>query len=189
MSRTLWTAITLACCTSSSLLAQASNPGSTSATQPSSTVNIWPARSVSVPADPQAKLIRIGIWDSGMDTTLFAGRLARDARGRILLRGYDPFKQRQDTPMELLPAELLTRRDELNATLMALDDLDTFVDSPAARDVKTRMAAMTPAELKRAEDEVGHWSSYGHGTSVADVALVNHGQAEIVICADGVVAR
>ena len=181
MHRILCVVISLTCCTTSPLWAQAANPGSAAATQPASAVNIWPARSVSVPADPKAKRIRIGIWDSGVDTTLFAGRLARDARGKVLLRGYDPFKQRQDTPMELLPSAMLARRDELNAALMGLDDLDTFVDSPAARDVKARMAAMTPAERKSASDEVDHWNSYVHGTSVADAALVEHGQAEIVI--------
>lgn len=181
MCRTLRSAVLLAFGATSPLSAQTTNPGSANAPRPAPKVNIWPARSVSVPADPTAPRIRIGIWDSGVDTTLFAGRLARDARGNVLLRGYDPFKRRQDTPMELLPPALLARQDELNAATMALDDLDTFVDSPAARDIAKRMAAMTPAERKVAEDDLGHWTSYSHGTAVADAALTDHGQAEIVI--------
>ena len=76
---------------------------------------------------------------------------------------------------------MLARQDELNAAMMALDDLDTFVSSPAAREMSKRMAAMTAAERKAGEDEIGHWNSYAHGTSVADAVLVDHGQAELVI--------
>lgn len=136
MYRTFCTAVMLALGTSVPLWAQATDSAPPSVQRPAPKINIWPARSVSIPADPKAKPIRIGIWDSGVDTTLFAGRLARDARGSVLLRGYDPFKQRQDTPMEVLPPALLARQDELNAATMALDDLDTFVSSPAARAVQ-----------------------------------------------------
>jgi hypothetical protein len=181
MSRSFCTAVMLALGTSVPLWAQATDSAPPSVPRPAPKVNIWPARSVSIPADPKAKPIRIGIWDSGVDTALFAGRLARNARGSVLLRGYDSFKQRQDTPLEVLPPALLARQDELNAATMALDDLDTFVSSPAARALTKRMAAMTPAERKLAEDEMGRWTGYTHGTSVADAALVDHGQAEIVI--------
>ena len=181
MYRALRILVLLAFGATAPLGAQATDSAPPNAPRPAPKINIWPARSVSVPADPKAKPIRIGIWDSGVDTTLFPGKVARDARGHVLLRGYDPFKQRQDTPMELLPPALLARQDELNAVTMALDDLDTFVPSPAARELTKRMAAMTPAERKVAEDEVGHWSSYSHGTTVADAALVENAQAEIVI--------
>ncbi|MEP6833812.1 MAG: S8 family serine peptidase [Gemmatimonas sp.] len=157
---------------SSTLLAQAPKPDTT---------NIWPAREAVVSIDAKAKPIRIGIWDSGVDTTLFAGRLARDSKGKALIRGYDSFKKRQDTPMELVPAALLARQAELNAVTIGLDDMDTFVDSPAARAVQQREAAMTPEARKVAEEDVGHWTSYGHGTGVADAAMTNFDAAELVI--------
>ena len=145
------------------------------------TTNIWPAREAVVAVDAKANPVRIGIWDSGVDTLLFPGQLARDQHGKALIRGYNPFKMRQDTSMELLPPALLARQSELNAFTIGLDDMDTFVDSPAARAAKKREAAMTPAERKVSDDEVDRWTSYSHGTSVADAALTNVTSAELII--------
>jgi hypothetical protein len=145
------------------------------------TTNIWPARDITIAADPTAARVRIGIWDSGIDTLLFAGQLARDARGAVMMRGYDAFKRRLDSPMEVLPDSLLVRRDELNQLTMGLDDLDAGVDSPAAREIMRRLETASADEQAAAEAVLGRWNGYVHGTPVADVALAGNPQGELVI--------
>lgn len=141
----------------------------------------WPARDITIPPDPGAAPVRIGVWDSGVDTTLFAGRLARDSAGRALIRGYDAFKRRQDRPLAVLAPELLDRQNELNAALQAFDDLDSRVESPAAAAMTERLAELSEAEQDAFYGDIGSWSGYAHGTGVADIAVTGNARAEIVI--------
>ncbi len=115
--------------------------------------SIWPSRDVSIPSSPQLPSIRIGIWDCGVDTSLFTGQLARDSSGRVLLRGYDSFKRRQDTPMAQLNESLLARPDELNGVLQAYDDLDSGVESPAAARLAQHLEALPEAERAALEED------------------------------------
>lgn len=141
----------------------------------------WDARDVAVDALPGSPPVRIGIWDSGVDLALFPEQLARDADGRPLVRGYDAFKRRQDTPMAELPGAVLARRDELNGILRALDDRDSGVDSPQAREIAALMKAQSPAEADAFDDVTGRWSGYVHGTAIADIALRGLPAAELVV--------
>ncbi len=148
---------------------------------PPAAVDVWAGRSVAIPVNPAAPRVRVGIWDSGTDTMLFSDRLARGANGRALVRGYDAFKRREDTPQAVIPPSLLARRSELNALINGLDDLDTQVDSPAARALAALMDSVSADAGAVLEADIERWSGYIHGTAVADAALHEHGTAELVV--------
>ena len=142
--------------------------------------SIWAARDTVIAAGSGAP-VRIAVWDSGVDTLLFASRLARDAHGRALLRGYDQHKRRQDTPLALLPEAMLTRADELNRYLQAYDDLESGVRSALVTEMQERRRRLSAAERRALDDAIEDWSGYAHGTGVADIALAGHARAEMVI--------
>lgn len=141
----------------------------------------WVERAAPPVDTTRAPRIRIGIWDSGVDTALFEDRLARDAQGAVLLRGYDAFKQRQDTAMAVLPEHLRGREAELGAILRAFDDRDSGLDSPEAQALAARMTQQTPEEAAAFDDAVGRWSGYVHGTGVADIAVAGNPHVEILV--------
>jgi len=83
--------------------------------------------------------------------------------------------------MALLPGKLLERQSELNQVLLAFDDIDSGVDSPAAKAMNAKLDGMTKDEQTKFDEEIGRWSGYSHGTSVADIALSGNSRAEIVV--------
>ena len=141
----------------------------------------WASRDSTIDAAGDASKVRIAIWDSGVDTSLFANQVARNVDGEIILRGYDAFKNRQDTAMAVLPEAILKRQSELNEILRALDDRDSGVDSPGAKAITERLKKQTPAEAAEFDDVVGRWSGYVHGTGVADIALAGNPHVEIIV--------
>lgn len=162
-------------------LGLALTPGDVRAQASEAPSAFWDARDVEIATASDLAPVRIGVWDSGVDLDLFVGRVAQDADGQSLVRGYDSFKQRQDSPMAVLPPGLRARQDELNLALTAFDDLDSGVESPAAALMTARVDRLTDAEATAFSDDIGRWSGYTHGTVVADIALAGHGRAEIIV--------
>lgn len=148
---------------------------------PPAVSGIWAARDTTIPASAARPTVRIAIWDSGVDTSLFTTKLARDAAGRVLLRGYDAHKRRQDVPMALLPPHLRGRTDELNRYLQAYDDLESGVASALVTEMSARRSALAATDRRALDDAIEEWSGYAHGTGVADIALAGHARAEILI--------
>lgn len=147
----------------------------------SGSMDFWASRDVTIEASEGTRPVRIGIWDSGVDLSLFSGKIALDEAARPLVRGYDSFKLRQDTPLAILREGMKERSSELNQALMAFDDIDSGVKSAAAERMNAKLDAMSKAQQVALSEEVGAWSGYAHGTNVADISLRGNGRAQIVV--------
>jgi len=143
--------------------------------------SFWGRRDTALAHVADAKKVRIAIWDSGVDTALFHAQLARDAQGHVLLRGYDAFKERQDTPLALLPDSIARNAAQLTDGLRALDDMDSGVDSEPARALDAWLKTATPTEQESFYAAVDRYSGYAHGTALADIALSGLPDAELII--------
>ncbi|MBK9173985.1 MAG: S8 family serine peptidase [Chloracidobacterium sp.] len=141
----------------------------------------WASRDTVIERKKNAPAVRIGIWDSGVDVTLFPGQIAQGVDRKALLRGYNSFKLREDTAMEVLPSTFATRRDELNRALKASDDMADLVASPNVKEFNERRNKMSAEERREFDAAIGRWSGYVHGTAVADIAVRGNKQAQIVI--------
>ena len=145
----------------------------------------WDARNVTIAKSANGKKVRIGVWDSGVDTSLFEGQLALGKDGKPLLRGYDPFKLRKDTPLAVLSPWFEGKQDDLNGALIV--DVDTadkvLTEETKAKyeDLIERIKKMSDDEYKAFSAGVGRWGGYSHGTGVADVAIAGNAMSEIVI--------
>lgn len=141
----------------------------------------WTERDTLIVANAARAKVRVAIWDSGVDTVLFHDRLARDAQGRPLVRGYDAFKERQDLPMAVLPDSIAQRSAQLSRWLSAMDDIDSGVDSPQARELKAWLDTLTGTREDAFYGTIERYIGYTHGTALADIALSGLEDAEVVI--------
>lgn len=135
--------------------------------------DIWVARdAVMPPADKLAPVI-VSIWDSGIDTALFPGKLFTDATSDPRDRNgiaFDVMSHR--THGELIPLPPSQQKDypDFVKVMQAVGDLQAGLDTPAASWFKQKTAAMSPQQMRSFYDEVEIMDGYAHGTHVAGIA-------------------
>lgn len=125
--------------------------------------DVWTPRQFSIPASARASEVGVGIWDSGVDLSLFrptAGRgiaFDRDARpSKDLLR-----------PL----GEAAPRWPQLQQLVKGSMDLRSGLDTEDARRLKQTVAALKPEQVKAFQEDLGLAGLYTHGTHVAGIAV------------------
>lgn len=140
--------------------------------------DIWAAREVALPAGRNHAPVHVAIWDSGVDTALFADRLVK-ADGKPAVIGFDRFEKPANTPLMTIPPELRGRLPKMKSLLKGFSDLQSNIDSPEASEVKTYLSTLEPEQYKPAIEEINLAGNYIHGTHVAGIALAGNPYARL----------
>src|SRR5205823_24127 len=68
--------------------------------------DIWAARDVTLPPDKEGKPVNIAIWDSGVDTALFPGKIVKQSDGKPAVSAFDKYANPATGELQPIPAEL-----------------------------------------------------------------------------------
>jgi hypothetical protein len=146
--------------------------------------DIWAAREVTLTSEQKLTPVRIGIWDSGVDTSLYPNQLFTDPEPGV----HSPHGLAFDMYGELFNGDLqpLTpEQKELYPKVVALEqgmnDLYNGIDSPAASDSKKMLSSMPADKLAPFLKQMEFLSQYLHGTHVAGIAVRGNPAARIVV--------
>lgn len=139
----------------------------------------WTPRLVTLQPDQKASPVLIGIWDSGVDITLFPDRVFADASGR---HGFAYDLHSNPVPELLYPlGEAGARVPQLLGRLKGFLDLDSAIDSPEAGDLKRYMSGLKPEQVKPLLEDLELTSNWAHGTHVTGIAVAGNPFARIVV--------
>ncbi len=137
--------------------------------------DIWAARAVTLPSAVGLTPVKVGIWDSGFDRTLFAGKLMTDAKGRPVKGPAFDVEARPAT-YDLLP--LTPEQARLYPSVVAdeqgVSDLQNGVDSPAAEAFRKKVATLSPAQAQAFFELISAIGAYSHGTHVTGIAAAGN---------------
>jgi subtilisin family serine protease len=142
--------------------------------------DIWAVRGVDLAPAGKYAPVTIAVWDSGVDTGLFADRIVKDS-GQPAVIAFDRFSNPATGELTPIPAELRDRVPQLKARLKGFSDLQSNIDSPEASAVKEYLSTLKPDEYKAAVEELGLAGIWMHGTHVAGIALAGNPYARLVV--------
>jgi subtilisin family serine protease len=147
--------------------------------------DIWAAREVTLTAAQHLTPVRIAIWDSGTDVTLFPGQVFTDPRPA---RNTDPHGLAYDLENYrahgvLFPLDAAQRAAyaQARAYLKGFSDLQLSLDTPEASAVRAKIASLRPTEVPAFFEQIGLFGNYVHGTHVSGIAVRGNPAARIVV--------
>jgi subtilisin family serine protease len=157
--------------------------------------DIWPARDVPLDGRPGLTPVVVGIWDSGVDTSLFKGRLfvnTREVPGNGIDDDGNGFVDdvhgiaydlhgRRTTGM-LLPLSYGAEDEaKYRGYLKGFMDLRAGLDSPEAAELRSVAAALRPEDYTTFFEGVSQYGIYAHGTHVAGIAVDGNPAARVLV--------
>jgi subtilisin family serine protease len=158
--------------------------------------DIWAARDVTLDGSAKLTPVTVGIWDSGVDVTLYPNQLWANT-GEIPGNGKDDDKDgyvddvngiawtlHSDPEIPLLfdIQKAGIDKDRYKGDLKGFEDVQANVDSPEATALKQKMSAMTQDEVKPFIEGLTAYSQYAHGTHVAGIAAHGNPAARLLAC-------
>jgi subtilisin family serine protease len=141
--------------------------------------DIWAARDVALPPGRNYPPVKIAVWDSGVDASLFADRMLKDALGKDLTIAFDKHGRASASELVPLPADLQARLPQMQSRSKGLSDARSNIDSPESAEVKRYLSTLAPDQYKAAIEEISLTGNYQHGTHVAGISMAGNPYARL----------
>ena len=138
--------------------------------------DIWGAREVTI-APGQAKApVVVGIWDSGIDPTVYSNAMYVDAMHR---HGIAVADDATSSTSDLLPisSDVAQAYAHDVAYLVGMSDLQSGIDSPDAASTVALLKSLKPDQAKTFSHRLDVLHEYTHGSHVAGIAIRNNAAA------------
>jgi subtilisin family serine protease len=142
--------------------------------------DIWAARNVELPSGKRHAVVNVAVWDSGVDTPLFDGRVVKDGTKPAVI-AFDRYAKPASGELSPIPPELRSRIPQMKARLKGFSDLQSNIDSPEASEVKKFLSALKPDDYKAAIEELSLAGGWMHGTHVAGITMAGNPYARLVV--------
>ena len=146
--------------------------------------DIWAAREVTLRADDKLTPVRIAIWDTGVDTSVYPNQLFTDPSPK----GHSSHGLAYDTQGNLYDGDLQPLTPEQKATYpkmlgmqQGFSDLFNDIDSPAADETKKTLTSMPRDQLDPFLKQAQFLRQWMHGTHVAGIAVRANPAARLVV--------
>jgi subtilisin family serine protease len=142
--------------------------------------DIWEARNVALPPDAGYANVNIGIWDSGVDTSLFA-KQENTREDQFPVLAYDLDFHKSSGNLLPLGDDVKAVLPEQKAYLQGFSDLTSNIQSPAADRVKEVFSTLQPDQYKTVSERLGEVGDWAHGTHVAGISTAGNPYARLVV--------
>jgi subtilisin family serine protease len=142
--------------------------------------DIWAARDVTLPPGKGYATVNVGIWDSGVDTSLFDHHVV-ESHGKPAVIAFDRFSNPAKGALQPIPQDLQSRIPQMKSRLKGFSDLRSNIDSPEASEVKQYLSTLKPDDYKSAIEELDLAGNWMHGTHVAGITTAGNPYARLVV--------
>lgn len=136
--------------------------------------DIWAARDVTLTDADKLTPVRVAIWDSGSDLSLFSGRVFTDEHPEANTDPHDIAFDLKGFPTHgyLLPLDAQQEKEYpgMHDELKGFSDLQLSIDSPEATALKQKLGGMSAAQVPAFLEQLEFFAIYSHGTHVAGIA-------------------
>jgi len=146
--------------------------------------DIWQTRDVTLAVGDHLTDVRVGIFDSGVDPSLYPGQFYSRPNSEPYpsqgLAFTDEGYASDDALAPLSPDQrkvYATVEDDLEA----LSDLEAGIESPAGAAFKKRLPQLSKTDVEKMFKGLDFFGNYAHGTHVAGIAILGNPAARIVV--------
>ncbi|MBV8585308.1 MAG: S8 family serine peptidase [Verrucomicrobia bacterium] len=145
--------------------------------------DIWESRNATLRADEGSPVV-VGVWDSGVDSSLFANQLFQKSDpGEYSPNGLaftnDGFPSNSN--LRPLSDEDKAAFPDAAAAFEGISDLQASADTPAAKKLKQQLASESKEQVQAFFHRQETTGSYAHGTHVAGILLRGNPQARLAV--------